>query len=269
MKNKKVLTISLIAVAVALASFACVAIIQAQKKEPPKETPLGESGLYTKKEEAPGPKVYAEGTANEKVLKYEKTMHLSDGQTMDIYLDAEGKQYRYDESGALKGIVDRSNGQAKKGEIGVEELAAREIADKLGAEIYGEEFEGFSFEAYTETATGIRTVQYSKRYGDGDYILGPTISFMLTAGGELYSTSNLNSTEYEEFDEKMLTFKKADVDKFVEQELKETGEGTLISSTPDQYRLKWENGKYYLSVGTKAVYDSYEIKMVVRYDFKQ
>lgn len=268
MKNKKVLTISLIAAAVALASFACVAVIQAQKKEPPKETPLGESGLYTKKEEAPGPKVYAEGTANEKVLKYEKTMHLSDGQTMDIYLDAEGKQYRYDEAGVLKGITERSDDEVKSNADEIDEATAKKLSAEYGKELYGEEFEKFSYETYYIMATGTRYISYSKRYGEGGYILGPTISFMLKEDGELYNTNNLNSAEYDAFNAQKLTFKKADVDRFIEQEIKALNKGKETAYTVSKYQLKWEDGKYYLQIVVNYDEDTLREGPVLRYDIK-
>ena len=74
-KTTKTLTVSLIAAAVALASFACVAALQGQKVEQSKEPSLTESKYYSQKKVVPAPKIYAEGTSGEKVLKYEKTMH--------------------------------------------------------------------------------------------------------------------------------------------------------------------------------------------------
>ena len=207
-----------------------------------------------------------------KTLSYKQTMVLSKGQQLDVYVDKEDIEYRYNQEGKLQSICNRA-ALFEENEYGpISEEQAIGIAREEGAFLYGNEFEDFSLEACKKKDTGSYDVSFSIRYGEGGYILGPTISFTITESGELFGSVNRNSQHYNDFDVRLLnTFKNSDVEASIKQQVREKHGDMLktFSIVGIQLMYDYEGGKYILSNTVNIERTDYVDVEVYYYDFPQ
>lgn len=207
-------------------------------------------------------------------LKLEGSIILESGNYIDVYNDAEGNVYSFDESGEFSSYdmnddiyiekIHYSVGDHKefgKDYIPPTELAeedAIEIAKETARKYFGEKFDPFELEStlYDEDTGGYH-VYFEQYFGDEKYIRGMWCVVGIMGDQTISCCGMTNYYDLKDFDTSLLDgITKDALYSDLENKVCEMHGDNLVSYEIDSIKLKVKNGTYYLeaSVGAEINY---------------
>ena len=206
MKKKKMISILLISLVIVFAlgitSWATLEYSAPKKKM--KDAGVGE--FYVNKE-ALESKDYIFQDKTKKELIYKETYVPSEEREIDIYMDENDSEYRFDEFGNLVGIYNNESQDTIIADDNVECLSAEEaieIATKDAEKNYGEIFEKFQYASYTIQDYGPIYVYFYIYHGADNFVLGESLIYSINESGGVSFSTLANVEEFKEFDETLL-----------------------------------------------------------------
>ncbi len=208
----------------------------------------------------------------EKELTYAATNNTSPDNLIDVYLDEDKAEYRFNSDGVLTSfaspsiLAKASDVASEYKKLGIAPLTEAQcvvLAKKHLSATYGKErFEQFELEiidSYLRGAGGgegtysryeYYTIVFAHKYGKEGFFNGLTASVsIITTDGSVYGSSMRDNSYYEDLDEDYLnSISKETVDAWFAQEVDKLSPGASIDSIIE-YKLKKIDGKIFIEAG--------------------
>ena len=194
-------------------------------------------------------------------LKYKNTVNYTNNLKLDVYTDENSNEYYYDQEGRFDGysadrsLVNTVSTALESVKLTDEQLT--ELAFDYSKALLGDKASGFEIKniRYDKTSN-IYTASLVKKFGEGDFIVGPWIFVDVMANGTLVNCTPSRLYMYDDFDFKRLN---GISEQMIEEYVNKQVYSTYSEDTEhqiDTISLVKKNNKFYiLAVTDITVYD--------------
>ncbi len=244
--DRKILTVSILCLAVVLISGSILGVIDAANGGAQnKKDDVANPDLYISRPEAEQKKEVTLG--KEKIeLEYEKTRNEPETQ-FDIYHNENEDEYAFNEEGQL--LVYQPKEKEPASEVKITEAQAKAIAEKEVLQLFPEQMKTFKFESCSGGSYWY--IDYAELMGKDGFIQGEDIQVMLDPYGAVLYCDYDRRPELDSFDRSRL----ADLDQetmdqwVLEKGKKRFGEETTLKSA--RYILRENEGEIVLMISAR------------------
>ncbi len=191
-------------------------------------------------------------------LTYKETANYSEEIKLDIYVDSNQNEYKYNSDGDIIGFsanamaVDTITGTVDKGTLTLDD--AKALAPKYARAFFGDKMNGFEiYSAKYNDSLGVYSVDFTKLFGEGGFIRGPYCFVDILPNGALKSCMLSRYDIYSDFDfDRLNGITQKTVTDFVDSKIKSgaTYEINYISLVKEQ-----NSEEFYIEIGV-AVTDA-------------
>ncbi len=192
-------------------------------------------------------------------LKYKETVVYSETSNIDVYIDENQNEYRYNLNGELVTFnanamaVDTVTGTIDKDAIIIDDIKA--LAPKYAVAIFGDDFNGYTMDnAEYYQSIGCYNVTFTKKYGEGNFIKGEHCFVQILPNGALRKCNISRDVDYDSFDAKRLEgITEKDITDFVKSQVE--AKEKIASHEIYGIYLKYENNDFYIQASVSLTYN--------------
>ncbi|MBQ8892925.1 MAG: hypothetical protein IJ043_00770 [Clostridia bacterium] len=175
---------------------------------------------------------------------------------MDVYLDENQNEYRFNKNGTLTGYFKTQYMDEIKGADSLSELKAIQIAKSHALELYGSILNDLPLDScrYDESLA-IYYILFSQKIGADDFITGAFCEIAVYTDGSIAYSNLINTEEFRDFDPACLSNVTLPViDKYTYLQLNSIFPGNQMADYHiQQISLYKENDCYFLQIGIEVI----------------
>ena len=203
-------------------------------------------------------------------LVYSETKMLKNGEAIDVYLDRDKNEFRYQTDGRLVGYYNKKACSVPgTPDPGMDEKSALELANKHVAAFYPDSYQKYTLsEAVCRSSDGSSyRVSYAVGYGVGGFIRGDEMYVTVGADGKIMHSACNPNPVYENFDASLLAdATKEELNKAAAEWVKTTFGDKVVKHQVREYKLVYENDRYAVRVNVDLDKGEYVVPDLFYYE---
>lgn len=201
-------------------------------------------------------------------VKYSRSKDMSDGKEVDVYRDADGKEYLFEKDGTYIGLLSTPNNQTDESKYdALTEDDICKIAKDYAVAMFGADIENYTLtNVFYQELYDRYFITFAKKYGKDGFATGEVCKAVVGSDGTIQSCTTPVGSALEGFDETLLNgITLDDVKEFAEKQAAEIFD-SLISSELIGVSIVNKDGKYMLRITYHHTAEHLDQETVDKYD---
>lgn len=201
-------------------------------------------------------------------VKYSRSKDMSDGKEVDVYRDADGKEYLFEKDGTYIGLLSTPKDQTdeSKYEVLTEDDICK-IAKDYAVAMFGADIEKYTLtNVFYQELYDRYFITFAKKYGKDGFATGEVCKAVVGSDGTVQSCTTPNSSALEGFDPVLLDgITLDDVKEFADKQAADIFD-SLISSELTGVSIVNKDGKYMLRITYHHTAEQLDADTIDKYD---